>query len=205
MAHRAEQGAGKPTLQMARAAIGKAHAAAGKPNAAAAPRIKDVISGIARERARTGNAHKVRQAKPLDDVAVAAIRGNLGKRANASRQAAFDMALASVMADAGLRRSEAAALVWADLRPAPDGDGGLLAIHRSKTDQEGEGALTFVTQAACDDAGRLRRLSGWPTDDAPMFAVRGQQPPPPKPSATESPPRPRRRGLARATPGTRAA
>ena len=126
-------------------------------------------------------------------------------RAYRTAWAALDLALASVMADAGLRRSEAAASVWGDLRPAPDGDGGLLAIHRSKTDQDGEGALTFVTQAACDDAGRLRRLSGWPTDDAPMFAVRGQQPPPPKPSATESPPRPRRRGLARATPGTRAA
>ncbi|MCY4213187.1 MAG: tyrosine-type recombinase/integrase [Gammaproteobacteria bacterium] len=69
-------------------------------------------------------------------------------RAYRTAWAAFDLALASVMADAGLRRSEA--------------------------------ALTFVTQAACDDAGRLRRLPGWPTDDAPMFAVRGQQPPAPQ-------------------------
>ena len=46
---------------------------------------------------------------------------------------AVDVALASVMRDAMLRRSEAAALEWADVELRPDGSG-RLTIRRSKTD-----------------------------------------------------------------------
>ena len=38
----------------------------------------------------------------------------------------------------GRRRSEAAALTWADVSPATDVDGLLVRVRRSKTDQEGE-------------------------------------------------------------------
>ena len=56
---------------------------------------------------------------------------------------AVDVALASVMRDAMLRRSEAAALEWADVELRPDGSG-RLTIRRSKTDQEGEGAVQYL-------------------------------------------------------------
>ena len=39
---------------------------------------------------------------------------------------------------AGMRRSEVSALRWADVAAAGDGDGILVAVRRSKTNQEGE-------------------------------------------------------------------
>lgn len=60
-----------------------------------------------------------------------AIRLHLRGRVNRSARAARDMALVSVMADAGLRRSEAAALLWSDIAgPEPDGSG-RVTIRRS--------------------------------------------------------------------------
>ncbi len=40
----------------------------------------------------------------------------------------------------GLRRSEVAALCWADVTDARDGDGVLLTVRTSKTNQEGDAA-----------------------------------------------------------------
>ena len=39
---------------------------------------------------------------------------------------------------AGMRRSEVSALHWADVADAADGDGVLVTVRRSKTNQEGE-------------------------------------------------------------------
>ena len=39
---------------------------------------------------------------------------------------------------AGMRRSEVSALRWADVVDATDGDGVLVTVRRSKTNQEGE-------------------------------------------------------------------
>ena len=39
---------------------------------------------------------------------------------------------------AGMRRSEVSALRWADVADATDGDGILVTVRRSKTNQEGE-------------------------------------------------------------------
>ena len=54
------------------------------------------------------------------------------------------MALISLMRDALLRVSEATALTWADVLAQPDGTGRLM-IRRSKTDQEGRGAVVFLS------------------------------------------------------------
>ena len=51
----------------------------------------------------------------------------------ALRRGRLDIALASVMFDAGLRSSEAASLRWRDVLNAEDG-AGLVYIERSKTD-----------------------------------------------------------------------
>ena len=66
------------------------------------------------------------------------------------------------MADAGLRRSEAAALVWGDVERARDGSGRLL-IRRSKTDAEGAGAVVAITKRAMRDLKAIRNGAG---DDA---------------------------------------
>ena len=49
-----------------------------------------------------------------------------------------DIAQALVLRDGGLRRLEAAALVWSDIERWDDGSG-LLLVEQSKTDQTGEG------------------------------------------------------------------
>ena len=49
------------------------------------------------------------------------------------------------MRDCLLRRSEAAAARWRDLEREPDGSG-RFTVPCSKTDQEGEGAVLFVTK-----------------------------------------------------------
>jgi integrase len=77
-----------------------------------------------------------------------------------------DAALCSMAYDAGLRVSELVAATVADLRRLADGSG-RLTIPRSKTDQEGEGAIVWLSAETMD------RLSAWLTAsgfaDGPVF------------------------------------
>jgi len=157
LADRERQGAGMATLRMAAAAITAAHRAAGHDTPCTAPPVVLALRGFARDAAEAG--HAPRQAKPLTAEAVMAIRVHLRGKVNRSHRAARDMALVSVMSDAGLRRSEAAALRWSDIAAEPDGSG-RVTIRRSKTDQEGEGATVAITPAAMQDLELLERLAG---------------------------------------------
>ncbi len=56
-----------------------------------------------------------------------------------------DLAIIGLMRDGLLRVSEAADLTWKDLEEIGDGSG-RLTIRYSKTDQEGEGAVVFVSR-----------------------------------------------------------
>jgi integrase len=56
----------------------------------------------------------------------------------AEERGRFDLALVVVLSDAGLRRSEAAALTWGDVQRWDDGSGRITVI-RSKTDVEAQG------------------------------------------------------------------
>ena len=76
-------------------------------------------------------------------------RGRGGRMENsgtAEARARVDVALALTLRDGGLRVSEAAALTWKDVVRWADGSG-RLTILRSKTDQEGKGAVVAVTPA----------------------------------------------------------
>ena len=75
--------------------------------------------------------------------------GRLENEAEAGRRALQDMALISTMRDAMLRRSEAAALTWEDIRFEADGTGRVL-IRKSKTDQEGQGAIKFLSDVTVE-------------------------------------------------------
>ena len=82
----------------------------------------------------------------------------------------LDIALASVMSDAGLRISEAAALRWRGVTDAEDG-AGLVYIERSKTDQTGEGAYVVVTPDTLAALKQLRLNSQTWTDDDTVFGL----------------------------------
>ena len=58
-------------------------------------------------------------------------------------------ALLQLMRDCMLRTSEASAARWRDLEPEPDGTG-RLTIPSSKTDQEGKGAVLYVSTATME-------------------------------------------------------
>ena len=65
------------------------------------------------------------------------------------------MALVAALSDAGLRRSEAAALTWGDVQRWDDGSGRITVI-RSKTDVEAQGAVVAITPVAMKVLDALR-------------------------------------------------
>ena len=128
----AEDGKSMSTIRLGVAAIVDAHKHVGLESPQTAG-VSETLRGLSRQ---VGISQK--QARPLDADALAAIR------ATALRWGRLDIALASVLSDAGLRISEAASLRWRDVLDAEDG-AGLVYIERSKTDQAGEGAYVVIT------------------------------------------------------------
>ena len=89
----------------------------------------------------------------------------------ALKRGRVDVALASVLSDAGLCVSEAAQFRWRDVIDAEDGTG-LVHIERSKTDQEGEGAFVAITPETYEALKQLRQDSRvMPDADAPVFGL----------------------------------
>ena len=178
--HRAE-GFRMPTVRMAAAAIAAAHRAAGHDNPALHALVKTTLKGLERQALAAGTA-PARQAGALTDEALAAIRvnackqrrtasGRMESHERARRRGMVDIALCQVMSDAGLRRSEAASLVWADVQRQPNGSGRLL-IRCPKTDAQGPGAVVVITPQGLRDLAAIRQ--GAPAD-APVFGLSAVQ------------------------------
>ena len=79
----------------------------------------------------------------------------------AAQRGKFDVALVAILSDAGLRRSEAAALTWGDVQRWDDGSGRITVV-RSKTDAEAQGVVVAVTPAANGSAFRHPAGERWP-------------------------------------------
>ena len=151
LAERIEEHGHKPaTLRAAAAAIGFFHRTAGQDDPCASPEVKRTLKSATR---KVGRSQK--QADALTAEALTAIRstacnprrgrgGRLESQETARCRGNLDIALISLMRDAMLRVSEAAALTWRDIVAEADGTGRLL-IQRSKTDSEGEGAVAFLS------------------------------------------------------------
>ena len=151
LAERIEQHDHKPaTLRVAAAAIAFVHRTAGLDDPCARAEVKRTLKGATR---KTGRSQK--QAAALTAEALARIQstarrprpgrgGSLERPQTAQSRGNLDIALISLMRDAMLRISEAAALTWTDMQTEPDGTGRLL-IRRSKTDPQGQGVVTFVS------------------------------------------------------------
>lgn len=120
--------------------------------------VRDTLKGIRRNR-----RHKQSQAAPLrlgeamgegqaapEGLTVRALLASCGSDLVGLR----DAALVSLAYDAGLRVSELVAIAVEDLRQVVDGSG-RLEIAFSKTDQEGQGALAWLS------AHTMQRLSAW--------------------------------------------
>ena len=172
LAHRAGNAAGMATLRMASAAISAAHELAGLASPCRDRIVRTALRGFGRQAAGAGAV--TRQARGLTAEAVAAIRGGFGDAGRTSARAARDLALVSVMSEAGLRRSEAAALRWADVTPEADGSG-RLTVRRSKTDPAAAGAVVALTARAMADLGQLAAHQGARDPAAPVFGLSDRQ------------------------------
>ena len=149
------------TIRYHRAAVVAKHKAGHLPNPADSDNVRLIMGDLVDS---LGGEQK--QAMPLDEAAFAVIRRTAAiprRRPDGSREdldAALirggeDIAIISVMRDAMLRVGEAAALVWSDVRPWPDGSGRLY-VRRSKTDQRAVGKLVYQGRQAVVDLGRIR-------------------------------------------------
>ncbi len=109
-------------------------------------RVAMVIKGFVNRAKEAGQREK--RAEPLTAEVLEKIRDTaciprktdrgMERPSNARRRGLVDIALISVMRDALLRRSEAAAVLWKHIATEPDGSG-RLTIPSSKTDQLAEG------------------------------------------------------------------
>ena len=143
LAARAGSGASIATLRLAASAIAKAHEWAGHDSSCRHQGVRESLKGWGRRLAKPQRQAGALTADVLGVIRLTASQPRrLGRGLETPRQAAararFDLALVSVLSDAGLRRSEAAVLTWGDVARWDDGSGRITAV-RSKTDAEAQG------------------------------------------------------------------
>ncbi len=175
---RAADGRKPGTIRMGLAAVGAAHRQANLPN----PAEDEGVRATMRDTTRVaGRAQK--QAAGLTAASLAAIRatacvprigrgGSLETAHTAEARGQIDIALISLMRDGMLRRSEAANLTWGDLIEEGDGTGRLTVV-RSKTDQEGEGVVLFVSAPTMEALKAMRPVDANTHDS--LFGLSDEQ------------------------------
>ena len=143
LGHLAASGRSIAAIQLARSAISHFHAAAGMQkddNPARHPVVAEAVRGW------RNWAPAPRQAGALTADALARVReglrlprrgrgGRMESAETAQRRAALDLAIIGVLADGGLRRSEAADLTWGDVELWPDGTA-RLTVQKGKNQPE---------------------------------------------------------------------
>ena len=177
LGHLASTGRSIATVQQARSAISHFHAAAGMgkgDNPALHPVVSEAVKGW------RNRAPAPKQAGALTADALAQVRevlrlpkrgrgGRMESADTARRRCPLDLAIIGVLADGGLRRSEAAALAWGDVELWADGTG-RLTIQKGKN--QVEPATVAVTAATA------RALRDIRPDDvdlaAPVFGLTGE-------------------------------
>ena len=130
--------AGASSLTVFVSALRKLQALAEVTQTARDQLVADTLSGLARQAAAPRQVNALTMAALVNIYETACFprvgRGGVLEGAEtALRRGLVDIALCWVMSDAGLRRSEAAALVWDDVTRWDNGSG-RLTVRRSKTD-----------------------------------------------------------------------
>ena len=160
LAARANSGASIATLRLASSAISKAHEWAKLESACRDPGVRASLKGWGRRLSKPQRQSGALTADVLAVIRLTAVQPRKRGRGfetpeQAAERGRFDVALAAVLSDAGLRRSEAAALTWGDVVRWDDGSGRITVI-RSKTDAEAQGAVVAITPAAMNALSAIR-------------------------------------------------
>ena len=174
-----EAGRAPATAALAVAAVRFRAKLAGQP-APAGEATARVLGGYRRTAADRGRG----QAAPLRADGLAAILATAARprtdgrgvesHTTAHRRGRLDAVIASLLFMGGLRRSEVSALEWRDVSDARDGDGVLLTVRTSKTNQEGDAADVRYLKNGAAKAIRTLRAAG--ADAAPTDRVIGLSP-----------------------------
>ena len=166
------------TIRLACAALSAGHRALGFENPSQSEIVKLALRGLARTIGKPQT-----QASALTAPALAAIkataclprRGRSGAKESdgaARRRGLLDIALTTLLSDAGLRRSEASALTWDDVTEWTDGSG-RVQIARSKTDTTGAGAWVAITAQCLSDLLAIKPKGA--SGALPVFALSDSQ------------------------------
>ena len=164
LAARANSGASVATLRLATSAISKAHEWAKLESPCRDPGVRASLKGWGRRLSRPQRQSGALTADVLAVIRLTAVQPRRRGRVfetpeQAAERGTFDVALMAVLSDAGLRRSEAAALTWGDVQRWDDGSGRITVI-RSKTDAEAQGATVAITPAAMQALAAIRPAGG---------------------------------------------
>ena len=165
-----EAGRAPATAALAVAAVRFRATLAGQP-APAGEATARVLGGYRRTAADRGRG----QAAPLRADGLAAILATADRPrtdgrgvefpTTAQRRGRMDAVIAGLLFMGGLRRSEVAAVRWADVTDARDGDGVLITVRTSKTNQEGDTAdVRYLKNGAAKAIRTLRAADAAPTD-----------------------------------------
>ena len=155
---RSADGVGISSLRLTVAALRKVQALVGVEPTANDQVVTDTISGLARQVAAPRQAFAL-TAEALAVITATACQPRVGRGGKlesprqARRRGLGDIALCRVLSDAGLRRSEAAALTWDDVGRWDDGSG-RLTVGRSKTDAEAR--TVYLTPASMEALRAIR-------------------------------------------------
>ena len=179
LAHVFESGRAPATAALAVAAVRFRAKLVGQADPAG-PATARVLGGYRRTAADRGRG----QAAPLSADGLAAILATAERprtdgrgvesHTTAQRRGRTDAVIASLLFMGGLRRSEVAALRWADVTDASDSDGVLLTVRTSKTNQEGDAAdVRYLKNGA---AKAIRTVRADRPDAAPTDRVVGLSP-----------------------------
>ena len=174
-----EAGRAPATAALAVAAVRFRAKLAGQPDPAGEATAR-VSGGYRRTAADRGRG----QAAPLSADGLAAILATAERprtdgrgvesHTTAQRRGRTDAVIAGLLFMGGLRRAEVSALEWRDVSDTSDGDGVLIAVRQSKTNQEGDTAdVRFLKNGA---AAAVRTLRTDRPDAAPTDRVIGLSP-----------------------------
>ena len=165
-----EAGRAPATAALAVAAARFRAKLAGQPDPAGAATAR-VLGGYRRTAADRGRG----QAAPLRADGLAAILATAERprtdgrgvesTTTAHRRGRLDAVIAGLLFMGGLRRSEVSALEWRDVSDASEGDGVLITVRTSKTNQEGDTAdVRYLKNGAAKAIRTLRAADAAPTD-----------------------------------------